>query len=49
MISKCVRIMVCYAELVVGNHGVNAVPLGVNHGVLRIASGCESLCAMLNQ
>ena len=27
-------IMVCFAEQVVGNHGVNAVPVGVNHGEL---------------
>ena len=30
--------MVCYAELVV-----------VNHGVLFWASGCESWCAMIDQ
>ena len=27
-------IMVCYAEPVVGNHGVNDVPVGVNHCVM---------------
>jgi hypothetical protein len=32
--AGCVGIMVCYAELVVVNHGVNAVPVGVNHGEL---------------
>jgi hypothetical protein len=39
--------MVCYDEPVVGNHGVNAVPVGVIHGELRRASGCESLCAIM--
>ena len=32
--TGCVGIMMCYAELVVGNHGVNAVPVDVNHGEL---------------
>ena len=41
--------MVSCDESVVGNHGVNIVPLGVNHGVLIRVSGCESLCAMLSQ
>jgi hypothetical protein len=33
----------------VGKHDVNAVPVGVNHGGLCWASGCESRCAMLSQ
>ena len=28
------EIMVCYAEPVAGNHGVNALPAGVNHVVI---------------
>ena len=32
-------IMVCYAETVIGNHDVNAVPVSVNHGELCTASG----------
>ena len=44
-----VGIMVCYDDQVVGNHGVNAVPVGVIHGELRRASGCESLCAIMCQ
>ena len=35
-------IMVCYAETVIGNHDVNAVPVSVNHGEIWSASGCES-------
>jgi hypothetical protein len=30
-----VGIMVCYAGLVVVNHGVNAVPVGVNHCAMQ--------------
>jgi hypothetical protein len=41
--------MVCYSETDVGNHSVNAVPVGVNHGELCYASGCKSRCAMLSQ
>ena len=42
-------IIVCYDEPVVGNHGVNAVPVGVTHGELIRASGCESLYAIVCQ
>jgi hypothetical protein len=45
----CVEIMVCYSEPVVGNHGVNAVPVGVNHCELCGASGCESLSVIMCQ
>ena len=52
-------IMVCYVEPVAGNHGVNAVPVGmihgelcyssgVNHGESCCTSGCESCCVMLS-
>ena len=34
--------MLCYTEPADGNHDVNAVPVGVNHGGLCWASGCES-------
>jgi hypothetical protein len=47
--SQWLIIMVCYAETDVRNHSVNAVPVGVNHGELCYASGCESRCAMLSQ
>ena len=42
-------IMVCYAEPVVGNNGVNNVPVGVNHVELCRANGYESWCVMLSQ
>ena len=32
-------IMVCYAEPVAGNYGVNDVPVGMIHGELCYASG----------
>ena len=41
--------MVCYYEPMVGNQGVKAIPVVVNHGELCSASGCESWCAMLSQ
>jgi hypothetical protein len=44
-----VGIIVCNDEPVVGNHGVNDVPVVVTHGELRRTSGCESLCAIMCQ
>jgi hypothetical protein len=45
----CVGIMVCYSEPVVGNHGVNIVPVCVNHDELCGASGWDSLCVIICQ
>ena len=42
-------IMVCYAEPVVGNHGVNAVPVGVHHSVVFCANRCEPWRVMQRQ
>ena len=49
MLCQWVWIMLCYSELFVGNHDVNALPVGVNHDELRWTSGYESWCAMLSQ
>jgi hypothetical protein len=43
-----VWILLCYTEVVVGNHDVNAVPVGVNNVEWCWASGCESWCVMLS-
>jgi hypothetical protein len=41
-----VGIMVCYAETVIGNHDVNAVPVSVNYCVLCRARGLRiMLCS----
>ena len=40
--------MLCFAESVGGNHCVNAMTVGVDHGELCMASGCESGCGMLS-
>jgi hypothetical protein len=39
--AGCVGVMVCYAESVAGNDGVNAVPVGMIHGELCLANGCD--------
>ena len=60
MLSQWLWIMLYYADPVDGNHGVNAVPVGVNHVVLfwasrsdsrseRYASRCESCWTLLSQ
>jgi hypothetical protein len=48
-LCKWVWIMVCFSEPLVGNHDMNAPPVGVNHGELCWASIWESRCAMLSQ
>jgi hypothetical protein len=48
-LCQWVWIMLCYSEQVVQNHEVNDMPVGVNHGELCWASGCESRCAILSQ
>jgi hypothetical protein len=47
--TRCVEIMVCYSEPVVGNHGVNAVPVVMNHCLLFCASRCEPWRCILRQ
>ena len=60
MLSQWLWIMLYYADPVDGNHGVNAVPVGVNHVVLfwasrsesrsaRYANKCESWWTLLSQ
>ena len=60
MLSQWLWILLYYADPVDGNHGVNAVPVGVNHVVLfwasrsesrseRYASRCESCWTLLRQ
>jgi hypothetical protein len=47
--AVCVGIKVCYSEPVVGNHGVNAMSVGVNSDELCWTSGCETLCVIMCQ
>ena len=49
MLCQGLCIMLCYAEQVVLNHDVNAMPVGVNHGEICWGSGCESRCTMLSR
>ena len=46
MLCQWLSIMLCYAEQVILNRDVKAMPVGVNHGELCWDSGCESRCAM---
>jgi hypothetical protein len=47
--AGCLGINMCYSEPVVGNHGVNPMPVGVNHDAFCWASGCESLWVTMCQ